>query len=99
MGLWVGGGAFYPFVKAGAGFYGLSYLLDENSSYDEVDWNDWEEDVSVMGFMAKAGLGADIRFSNHVKLVVSYDMRFLVGSYNIAADSFSIGLCFGKPVK
>ena len=99
MGLWAGIGAFFPFVKAGAGFYNLEYKLDEHSSYDEVEWNDWEEDVSVTGFMAKAGIGTDIRFTDHVKLVASYDMHFLVGAWNMAADSFSVGLCFGKPVK
>jgi len=96
-GWWLGLGSFFPFVKAGVGGFSLSYKLDNSSSYDEVEWNDWEEDVSSAGVLAKIGVGAELKLSDNMKLVALYDMHLLFGAYNMASDSFSFGLCFGKP--
>ena len=51
------------------------------------------------GFLAKGAAGFEIKFSDKLKLVTSYELYFDFGGIFTAYDGVKVGLSFGKPVK
>lgn len=51
------------------------------------------------GFLAKVTPGFEIKFSDKLKLITSYELYFDFGGMLTAYDGVKVGLSFGKPVK
>lgn len=51
------------------------------------------------GFLVKVAPGFEIKFSDKLKLITSYELYFDFGGMLTAYDGIKVGLSFGKPVK
>ncbi len=79
----------YPFVKVGMGFAWGVYDYDDHDDYYLGD---------VGGFELKAGLGFDVRLTDYVKVVASYNLAFIPGEKYFCSDNIKLGIGFGMPV-